>query len=766
MAINTEERRYEEERLAKTRSVINCLLSEKKAFFARLKEEVRKDRKTMWEEGHHVVDSFASAVNFAQQLNNLRYTELAAINNQRTIRKLEKMLDSPYFARIDFHEQGTPAAEAIYIGISSLPDPEGKPLIYDWRAPVSSMFYDYELGPAQYRCEAGVISGEIQLKRQYKIEHGRLVYLFDCNLKIDDEILQEILSKHSDEKMRSIVTSIQREQNRVIRDDDHPVLLVQGAAGSGKTSVALHRAAYYLYKERDRITSKNILIFSPNHLFADYIANVLPELGEEMVRCTTFQDLAARFLPPGLSVEDRHNQLEFVLTASGSPEDSLRTEKIYLQSTPEFLQLIDDYQQYITRQGKPFPDLRFEGELILSKEELRKLYDQYYAYLPMKKRLVQLQRRAFYLLRPLTKRKVKEYTQKITREGEPLAEKEIMARSRLALRKELLPLRAAIHSWTAIDCYQLYRELFANQELLTKIAAGRFPPAVLERLRRAVLKTLDAKILAYEDLAPFLYFRGKIEGFPRFSQIKHIIIDEAQDYTLFHYQIIKEMFPAATFTILGDSNQAIHPRQYRSSFEEIRKLFAAQNPILLSLNKSYRSTGEITVFTLQLLGETVTSKTEYINRPGPKPVIVKVTDPSVLVPALTEQLRSLVAEGFSSLAVITKTACEAQRVYEALKKVIPVRLITKEEKTFSNGPLIIPSYLAKGLEFDAVLIADCSRETYGQAEELPLFYTVCTRALHRLFLYYTGEPSPFLAKVNPELYSQATYPKQRSECDG
>jgi DNA helicase-2/ATP-dependent DNA helicase PcrA len=744
MTINTEERRYEEERLVRVKAVINHLLAERKALFIRLKKAVRKDRKTLWEEGPRFVDSFASAVNLSQQLNDLRYTELTAANNQRTIEKLEKMLHSPYFARIDFQEQGTSVVEAIYIGISSLLDPDGNPLIYDWRAPVSSMFYDYELGPARYLCEAGEINGEIFRKRQYKIENGRLVYMFDCNLKIDDEILQEILSKHSDEKMRAIVTSIQREQNRVIRDDEHPVLLVEGAAGSGKTSIALHRAAYYLYKERDRITSKNILIFSPNNLFADYISNVLPELGEEMVLCTTFPDLVGRFLPAGLFVEDRHNQLEFVLTSNGSPDDLLRAEKIYLQTTPAFLQLIDDYLQFLTEQGRDFADLSFQGELILSKEDLRKLYDQYYAYLPMKKRLVQLQRRAFYLLRPLTKRKIKEYAQKITKGDQQLTEKEIKARSRLALRKELLPLRATIHSWTALDCYQLYRELFANQALLKKMAAGRFPPAVLERLRRAVLKTLNAQSLAYEDLAPFLYFQGKIEGFPRFSQIKHLIIDEAQDYTFFHYQIIKEMFPAATLTILGDPNQAIHPRQYRSSFAEIQKIF---------------STREITGFTLQLLAGTAVIETDYINRPGPKPQVVQVTGRHRLALALAEKIRALTTEGFTSLAVITKTAREAQSLQKELNKLIPIQLITKEEKTLPNSPLIIPSYLAKGLEFDVVLIADCSREVYGQGEELALFYTVCTRALHRLFLYYTGEPTPFLAKVDPELYTSTIYPE-------
>ncbi|NLM37863.1 MAG: AAA family ATPase [Firmicutes bacterium] len=759
MATETGDRRYEEARLVKVLTVIKQELAAKKAFFARLKGLLQEERKNVWEDAPHLADSFASAVTLIQQLSGLRNTEVSVEHNRRAILKLQKMLKTPYFARIDFRESGTPAADEIYIGLSTLLDAEGKPLIYDWRAPVSSMFYDYEPGPAEYRCEAGVIHGEITRKRQYKIENGRLIYMFDCNIKIDDEILQEILSQHSDEKMRAIVTSIQREQNQVIRNEEHPVVLVQGTAGSGKTSIALHRAAYYLYKERDRITSKNILIFSPNQLFADYIANVLPELGEEMALCTTFQDLVAPLLPPGLTVEDRHNQLEFTLTTDGRAEDRLREEKIYLQTTPEFLALLDDYQNYLTARGLPFSDLQLEGEMVLRKEELQALYDDYYAYLPLKKRLLQLERRAFYLLRPVITRKIKEYAQRLAEENRQLSAAEIKARSRLAIRKKVQPLYTAIRAWSALDPFQLYRVLFANRELLVQMAAGRFPPATLDRLREAVLKTFSTHHLFYEDLAPFFYFRGKIEGFPKFPEIKHLIIDEAQDYTLFHYRIIQELFPAATLTILGDPNQTIHPRQYRSSFAEIEAVFAARHPQTFTLNKSYRSTWEITAFTRALLPAPAV-ETAAVNRPGPKPVVTRVADPGLLIPALADRIRALSAVGYASLAVIGKTARECQAVYERLKAFVPVRLLTKEEKTLASGPVIIPSYLAKGLEFDAVLIGDCSRAAYHTPEELPILYTVCTRALHRLYLYYTGELSPLLARVNPDLYTGSSYPEE------
>ena len=438
--------------------------------------------------------------------------------NRRAINKLERMLKTPYFARIDFREHGTPTAEEIYIGIATLLDEAGQPLIYDWRAPVCSMFYDYELGPAEYRCAAGVISGEITRKRQYKIEDGRLVYMFDCNVKIDDEILQEILSQHSDEKMRAIVTSIQREQNQVIRNEEHPVVLVQGAAGSGKTSIALHRAAYYLYKERDQITSKNILIFSPNQLFADYISNVLPELGEETALCTTFQDLVAPLLPPGLSVEDRHNQLEFTLTTDGSAADRLREEKIYLQTTPEFLALIDDYQNYLTARGRPFSDLQFEGETILRQEEIRALYNDYYAYLPLKKRLQQLQRRAFYLLRPVAARKIKEEAQRLAERNPQLTAAELKPAAAWRPQKAQ-PVHAAIRAgptWTPLRS--------TGNSSSTRISLPKWPPGGFPRppwtdsarppYKRSVPITCSTKIWL-----PSFIFKETLKGFPSFPRL-------------------------------------------------------------------------------------------------------------------------------------------------------------------------------------------------------------------------------------------------------
>jgi DNA helicase-2/ATP-dependent DNA helicase PcrA len=754
MTKNTFDRQYEEDRLKQVLFEIQQQLEIEKQFLNRQKSTVMTERKMLWDDGPRNVYSFDDALKLSQQVNELQNLEVALENSHRLIAKLEKMLLSPYFGRIDFLENGTNKPEEIYIGISSLIDKEkGNLLVYDWRAPICSMFYDFPLGSAHYQCQAGVISGKILLKRQYKIENGQLIYMFESSIKIDDQILQEILSKHSNEKMKTIVSSIQSEQNRVIRDDHHQVLFVQGAAGSGKTSIALHRAAYYLYKDHGKITSKNILIFSPNRIFKDYISNVLPELGEENILCTTFQDFTRKLLPNQLKIEDFNDQLEFILTIK--KEDQYRIDNIHYKTTPDFYQVIKNYIQYLTQQGKPFSDLLFLEKNILSKEQLQELYEESFSYLPKKKRLLQIQRRAYFLLRPHAKQRLQYYLKLFAGDRSIVNEKELKARSRLAVKEELEPVKDQIKSWTRFDSLELYKDLFSDQDLFYKMAEGTLLPSNIDKIRSETIKNLNRGWVGCEDLAPLLFFWGKIEGFPKFPDLKHLIIDEAQDYTFLQYEVIKELFPAASFTILGDLNQAIHPVQYQNTFENIKEVFAQKKPGLFRLSKSYRSTKEIADFTKALLENDET--TEYINRPGIKPLITKVKEESLLPKAITNQIQELKKEGMTSIAVIAKTSRQCRKLYQQLKYLTKIRLITNDDELFSTGVIIIPSYLAKGLEFDAVLIYNANRENYYLKNEKKLFYTACTRALHRLYLYYSEQLSPFVTSLDPELYNHQFY---------
>ena len=358
------------------------------------------------------------------------------------------------------------------------------------------------------------------------------------------------------------------------------------------------------------------------------------------------------------------------------------------------------------------------------------------------------QRRAFFLLRPLAKARRQYYRKMLAHDRSILTEKS-EARSRLATREDLLPLGKKIRSWK-VETFNLYKSLFAEDQLWQKMTAGIILPPSIDEIRRDTLYALEQEKLRAEELAPYLYFQGKIEGFPPSRPIKHVIIDEAQDYTLLHYKVFNELFPTATFTILGDCNQAIHPWQYPTTFTEIRAVFRQRPSQLYTLNKSYRATRELTTFTNELLPPE--NQAQFINRPGPLPLVVKVNETKRLPAAIADKIRALSAEGSGSLAVITKTAREAWLLYQQLKESVAIRLISKEEQNFTRGTVIIPSYLAKGLEFDTVLI-DAS--PYREDETL-ILYMACTRALHRLVLFLPAASS-LLAKIDPQLYRQEVY---------
>src|SRR5690554_743784 len=368
---------------------------------------MREIRTSLWEEHGNSTASANQLVDIAQQIAELRHSATAFGIQHRLLKQLQEAEKAPYFGRIDFHEEGLPHREALYIGIRSLIDPEtGQPLVYDWRAPVSSMFYDYGLGPAQYEGPGGVYRGDISLKRQYRIRKRKLVYMFDNELTIDDEVLQEALGQHASEKMRTIVNTIQREQNKAIRNDHDDLLLVEGPAGSGKTSVALHRVAYLLYRYRDSMQSQNIVIFSPNRIFNDYISHVLPELGEENVFQTTFQDFAEPFLGWEWDIETQSTCLEKLLDAEGETREE-RLETMAFKSSPDFQAILDNLVELIVCAKCDFFDVRIGKTLVISAEEQRKLFCDNYSYLPVQKRLAKIEQRIMFLLRPLKKKLIR-----------------------------------------------------------------------------------------------------------------------------------------------------------------------------------------------------------------------------------------------------------------------------------------------------------------------------------------------------------------------
>jgi DNA helicase-2/ATP-dependent DNA helicase PcrA len=747
LELNQNEWENETSRLREVCDRIITSIADKNKSMDEYKEDVIEIRRSMWDNTAHVLSGeFDESVEILQYINLMKQEEKSHQHTSEQVKKLEKMLESPYFARIDFIYDEFDDKEKIYIGMSSLIDNETMDiLIYDWRAPISSMFYEYELGEASFNVDKRNISGRVELKRQYKILKSKLVYMFDSSIKIDDEILQEILSKSADDKMKNIVISIQKEQNKIIRDEDTRVLIVQGAAGSGKTSIALHRIAYLLYRQKDAgLKSKNVAIFSPNQIFNDYISDVLPELGEENVHQTTFYEYSRSCIIPEIALESVHDQMDFMLSQNKNTlEYRLRKHSIEYKSSMEFLNILEKYLDLLNDHYEGFKDVYFNKKLLISKAEIEKLYNCDYKHFAPIKRLQKIRDRIDYLLRPLTGTRLKEIAKEIE-EGE---EKEfnIKQLSRAFLHNELKELRAKVDSMTEINTYKLFIKLFENKKFFERLSGNS------DDMERELLDYTAAYMnrnkLFYEDISPYLYFKGMLEGTLHIADIRHVVIDEAQDYSYLQYQIIKRLFKYASFTILGDVNQAINTYMHTANYNEAADLFSDYGSNIMNLSKSYRSTREIWQLSEKVLPST--SNKQSINRSGEKPQLVNVNAKNKMNEYIIHRLQELSSQGMKSIAVICKTAKQCEEVYQCAKKELKmINLITSESARLTSGTCIIPCYLAKGLEFDAVIIYDASRDTYDGEELRKLVYTMCTRALHKLIIVYNQELTALLQDVS------------------
>lgn len=713
--------------------------------------QMREIRTSLWEEHGISTASANQLVDIAQQIAELRHSATAFGIQYRLLKQLQEAEKAPYFGRIDFHEEGLPHREALYIGIRSLIDPEtGQPLVYDWRAPVSSMFYDYGLGPAQYEGPGGVYRGDISLKRQYRIRKRKLVYMFDNELTIDDEVLQEALGQHASEKMRTIVNTIQREQNKAIRNDHDDLLLVEGPAGSGKTSVALHRVAYLLYRYRDSMQSQNIVIFSPNRIFNDYISHVLPELGEENVYQTTFQDFAEPFLGWEWDVETQSSCLEALLAKEGKCREEL-LESMAFKSSPQFQAALDRLVELIIKEKCDFFDVKVDRTLVISGAEQAKLFSENYSYLPVQKRLAKIEQRTMFLLRPLKKKliraELKATGQTQGLEGESWSEQVRKAVAKVNAKIE--PVLKKLRSQLRIDSIGWYKRLW-NDEVLWQQAAGDLArPGSGSRS----LDTLDQDLISFEDAVPLCYLKGELEGYPVKRNIRHVVVDEVQDYSPMQLQILLKTFPRARFTFVGDVYQSLNPYVWQAE-QTLEDIFAGMDLNTVRLQKSYRSTQEIFHFCNGLLGERVQAET--VLRQGKKPELHRAAENDKFK-RLSDLLLARKQEGFATIAVICETVQECRDIFTHLEQNHPqldAALLVNEKSSFRAGVSIAPVFLAKGLEFDAVLVPWVSAEKYGEEYQRRLLYVACSRALHSLDLFHVEtEPlSPFIQALSPELY--------------
>ncbi|GMK37094.1 DNA helicase [Paenibacillus sp. CCS19] len=788
----------EQQRVDEVIAAFKKRIKEYEPLVGELRTEVVDFRTNFWDDvtvnlsnDDDVLETFMSMKQQAQILSEREHNHRHLLNQLKRTRRL---LPSPYFGRIDFHEDGTPATEKLYIGVASfLADDDETFLVYDWRTPIASLYYDFSTGPAAYNTPGGEISGTIDLKRQFAIREGRIRTMFDTSMTIGDELLQNVLSKGAGSQMQSIVATIQHEQNQIIRNDSSRLLVVQGAAGSGKTSAALQRAAYLLYKHRERLTAEQMVLFSPNPMFNSYVATVLPELGEDNIQQTTFQEYLNRRLGGTFDVEDPFDQMEYVLTKQDDPEYDAVIAGIAFKASSRFLHLMRSYRDRLLTEGMKFKGIRFKGRTLLSRQAIETQFYNSQSAASLSYRVDELKDWIMQQLRKLERAErsaewVKEELDYLDQEqyqdafnrlakrqqaknpafDDAQQEEELLREG--VVRTHFRPLYRKVKALRFVDVKGLYRQLFEDESVLSSLAGENdhtvnndsgFPADEQWQLICArTVRLMDEGKLAAEDATPYLYLKELIEGFQMNGSIRYVLMDEAQDYSAFQFEFVKRLFPRARMTVLGDFNQAIFAQAsdlHERSGSPLEGLYGPEDTAWMNLTRSYRSTREIVDFTRAMLPDG--DRIVPFDRSGGKPIAVQCADAADRDQRLVDDVAAMQAEGFGSIAIITKSQAEANEAYERLRAVPALgeslRLVNKTTPQFEHGLLIIPAYLAKGVEFDAVLIYDASARCYGRESERKLFYTACTRPMHRLRLYNASEVwSPFVLGVSEDLYER------------
>ena len=619
--------------------------------------------------------------------------QLAMVGDHAVARKgrLAKLYKSPYFGRIDFKEVGAAEPYPAYIGIHSFYDEAAKAhLVHDWRAPISSMFYDYELGPAGFDAPEGRKEGELALKRQYRIEKGELVFMLETSLNIQDALLQEELSRASSDQMRNIVATIQRDQNAIIRDDATHTLIIQGAAGSGKTSIALHRIAYLLYKFKDAIRSEDILIISPNKVFAHYISHVLPELGEEMIKETTMEALAEQLLGHKVRFQSFAEQVAAVIEDPDGPV----ADRIRFKSTPAFLSKLEAFAQFVRQHNltaKDVPVGRRTVPAVWIEDRFRACG-----------------------LMPIAQQ-INEVTEAIVERARMLFGIQVDSKERASIRRRLL----RMFSRTELkDLYELFYAWMGALDKLVSVGRGKYE---------------------YADVFPMLYLKILLEGIKPDTRVKHLVIDEMQDYTPVQYRVIAHLFPCRK-TILGDHHQSVNP--ISASPAEVIQQHLPQSRCMY-MHKSYRSTVEIMALAQRIRRN---ENLVTIDRHGEPPEIVACRDAAHEREVIRERVERFLASGRNAMGIICKTQAVADALYAELHGVSRrIHHISPKSAIFSGGVVIATAHLAKGLEFDEVLVPFAGAENYKSQVDRHLLYVACTRAMHALCLTHTGALTPFLS---------------------
>ncbi|SHF46299.1 DNA helicase-2 / ATP-dependent DNA helicase PcrA [Caldanaerobius fijiensis DSM 17918] len=677
----------------------------------------------------------------------------------KKIKELNILKDSPYFGRVDFNDLLLNIAESIYIGkFSFFREEDDEPLIVDWRSPVANLFYEEKIGRMTYNAPAGQIPVNVTLKRQYLIKNGVLINMFDTELNVDDEMLQLVLGKNADDRLKDIVMTIQKEQNAVIRRQLEKNLIVQGVAGSGKTSIALHRVAYLLYTYRDKLRGDDILVFGPNELFLDYISDVLPSLGEENIKQMTFERFCRWFLNTDIKVLSLKYQFERIIKNDIPEKTAMIKDTARFKGSIKFKEIIDKYIAYLQDYFFEFEDIKINDVVIIDKSELTNMFKNMFKHMPIGKRIERIRIIAIERLKSLTYDIInilkKEYKRKLLSldkddiyyEYNKIELKDRYQEIIKEVKRQISEHIEMINNMWRHDIISIYRKMY-DRNTLSRICEDQ---EVVELLIKNSADLIKNSVLEYDDLAPIIYIAYKIEQFRLGDEIKHVVIDEAQDFTPFQFCVIKELIgDNRTMTILGDLSQGIYSYKSIKNWDEVKEILGPEKTEFYTLNRSYRSTIEIMEFTKHILPNNLSPMV----RSGEKPCVIKSGNNSATIKSICENIRTSIEKGFKSIAVICKTSEESKYIYDQLKNEVDITLIDDEKDDYTGKTIVIPSYLSKGLEFDVVIIPDISALNYQDNDiDRTLLYTVITRTLHKVYMYYSGEITPIIKNIKNQLY--------------
>lgn len=619
----------------------------------------------------------------------IRNYSLQGNHSAENRKRLIRLKDAAFFGRIDFTENGGHPVQNLYIGVHNFQDTDSKKnLVVDWRAPISSMFYDFELGEAHYEIKEKKVEGEVLLKRQFKIRGGEMEYMLDTDVTIHDELLQKELNQASSAKMKNIVATIQKEQNAIIRNEEARNLIIQGVAGSGKTSIALHRIAFLLYRFKETITSEDILIISPNKVFASYISNVLPELGEESVAESSLEEVADELLEHQIKFQTFFEQVTELLEKN----DEKLIERIQFKSSRELIQKIDEYHVWLQNDGFKIEDIFVKGKPVPA-WFIKETFERYNRM-------------------PLLRR-FNEVVREIVENMHRYYKIEVQYKDRTELHTTI---RKMFPSYNPRVLYKNFYEWLGRPDLL---------------------KLKKGSTYEWSDVYAFIYFKMKLEGLKANQNVKHLVIDEMQDYSIVQYQVLRKLYNCKK-TILGDINQSVNPFS-SSNLETIEKIFPGATT--MTMLKSYRSTYEITQFTKRISQHV---NVEALERHGKQPQIIACKNKDAELETIIKLITDFNASKYNSLGIITKTQKQADKLYESLSPLFSINLLNAVSVSFGSGIVITTAHLAKGLEFDQVIVPHCTEKNYKNAPDQQMLYVACTRTMHELYLTHVGEVSGFV----------------------